>query len=298
MHPRSPNLRIGSSFLAATLLIGCGKLGLDDGKSPVSPSGPPAAGSVIAYAAVGASDADGYGSSVPCPPWTDCPNGTGYAQVATRQLKAQGFDVTLTNLGIPTAVIGPDFEALGQQYNRTIVGNFIGQEMPFVTNATLVTIFAGGNEINTITAALGAGAGGTDPAGYVDGQVRAFGADFTTLLDGIRTRAKSARIVVLNVPNLAGLPFLAEASLPQRQAAQRAAVGMTQTVVNPLTSQGIAVIDLMCNSQSYSPSNSSSDGFHPNDSGYAFMAAEIVRAVTSSSYPAPTASCSQMTVVP
>jgi lysophospholipase L1-like esterase len=298
MRRRSPILRIGSGLLATALLTGCGKLGLDSGKSPVSPSGPPGAGSVIAYAAVGASDADGYGSSVPCPPWTDCPNGTGYAQVATRQLKAQGFEVTLTNLGIPTAVIGPDFEALGQQYNRTIVGNLIEREMPFVTNATLVTIFAGGNEINTITAALGAGAGGGDPAGYVDSQIRAFGADFTTLVDGIRARAKSARIVVLNVPNLAGLPFLATASLPQRQAAQRAAVGMTQTVVNRLTSQGVAVVDLMCDARTYSPSNCSADGFHPNDSGYAFIAAEIVRAVTSSSYPAPAASCSQMTVVP
>src|SRR5205823_5943136 len=96
----------------------------------------------------------------------------------TRQLRTQGFMVTLLNLGIPTAVIGRDFEALGQQYNRTIVGNFIDAEMPFVqTNLTVVTIFAGGNEVNTITAALGAGAGGSDQAGYVDAQVRAFGAD-------------------------------------------------------------------------------------------------------------------------
>ena len=53
-------------------------------------------------------------------------------------------------------MIGPDFQALGQQYGHFIEGNFIVQEMPFVrTNATVVTIFAGGNEINTITSALG-----------------------------------------------------------------------------------------------------------------------------------------------
>ena len=32
-------------------------------------------------------------------------------------------------------------------------------------NATVITIFAGVNEINTITAALGGGAGGSDPNG-------------------------------------------------------------------------------------------------------------------------------------
>ena len=59
--------------------------------------------------------------------------------------------------------------------------------MPFVQpNATVVTIFAGINEVNTITAALGGGAGGSDPNGYIDAQVRAFGADYATLLAGIR----------------------------------------------------------------------------------------------------------------
>ena len=96
--------------------------------------------------------------------------------------------------------------------------------MPFVqTNATVVTIFAGVNEINTITAALGGGAGGSDPNGFIDAQVRAFGTDYTTLLAGIRARAGSPRIVILNVPNAAGLPFLAGASLAA--AAGRAARG-------------------------------------------------------------------------
>ena len=106
----------------------------------------------------------------------------------------------------------------------------------------------------------------------MDAQVRAFGADYTTLLAGIRTRAGSPRIVVLNVPNPAGLPYLAGASLAQRQAAQRIAVAMTKTVVNPLLSSNIVVVDLMCDSRSYIPSNYSSDGLHPNDAGYAYIA--------------------------
>src|SRR5436190_403206 len=82
----------------------------------------------------------------------------------------------------PTAVIGRDFETLGHQYNRTIAGNFIEQEMPFLPrNSTVVTIFAGGNEVNTITAALAAGAGAADQPGFVDAEVRAFGADYAIL---------------------------------------------------------------------------------------------------------------------
>lgn len=248
------------------------------------------------YDAVGASDADGVGSSVVCPPYVDCPSGMGYPQITARTLTSQGFRVTVQNLGIPTSVIGPDFEALGQQYNHLILGNFILQEAPFVrTTATLVTIFAGGNEINTITAALGNGAGASNQTGYIDAQVSAFGADYVTLLALIRGRAPNARLVVLNVPNLAGLPFLTGASLAQRQAAQRAAVGMSK-LVNALP--GVIVVDLLCDTRSYLASIYSSDGFHPNDAGYSYISSEVVRAATLASYPAPQSSCAGMTVVP
>ena len=275
---------------------GCDKLGL--GKNPAEPTGPPLTGSTIYYSAVGASDANGVGSSVPCVPFDiDCGGGMGYVPVATRQLKSQGFNVTLLNLGIPTAVIGRDFQTLGQQYNHVIAGNFIDQEMMFVQpNATVVTIFAGVNEVNVVTAALGGGAGGSDPNAYMDTQVKAFGTDYATLLAGVKTRAGSPRIVLLNVPNPAGLPYLARASQSQRQAAQRIAVAMTKTVVNPLVSGGIAVVDLMCDARSYVTSNYSSDGMHPNDAGYAYIASEVVRAITSASYPAPQATCGQMTI--
>jgi lysophospholipase L1-like esterase len=255
----------------------------------------------VVYTALGASDATGHGASVECVPFAaDCTNGTGYVPVVTRQLGTQGYKVTLRNRGIPTAVIGPDFQALGQQYGYgTILGTLIGQELPYVwSDTTLVTVFAGGNEINTITHALGAGAGGSDPAGFIDAQVRAFGADYGTLMTGIRGTAGGARIIALNVPNMAGLPFLAAASLPQRQAAQRAAVGMTTTVVNALAAQNVVVVELMCDARTYQASNYSPDGFHPNDNGYAFIAGEIIRAVTSGAYPAPRSGCGQMTLVP
>jgi lysophospholipase L1-like esterase len=284
---------------AAVATISCGKLGLDTDGGPTGPDPvpPPSAGATIMYAALGASDVVGVGSSVPCLPFTDCPDGKGYVPVAARQLRAQGFPVTVSNLGVPTAVIGRDFQLLGQQYNRQILGNVIDQEMPLVRqDTTLVTIFAGVNEINIITAALGGGAGASNPAGYIDQQVVAFGVDYATLLDGIRSRAGAARIVVLNVPNVAGLPFLAGASLAQRQAAQRAAVGMT-LAVNALTARFVTVVDLMCDGRSYQPSMYSTDGLHPNDSGYEFIAGNVVLAATTS-YPPPRASCPEMTVVP
>jgi lysophospholipase L1-like esterase len=235
---------------------------------------------------------------VECPPFTDCPNGMGYPQIAARQLKAQGFTASLVNYGIPTAVISPTFQTLGQQFGRTILGNLLVNEMPFIRGAaTVVTVFTGGNDVNTITAALGGGAGAADQAGFIDSQVRAWGADYASLVGGIRGRAGSARIILLNLPNLAGFPFLAGAPLAQRQAAQRASVGMT-AAVNALRSDSVLVIDLMCDARAYNSSNYSADGFHPNDAGYTFIAGEVVRAVTSTSYPAPAASCGFMTLVP
>lgn len=278
-------------------VAGCDKLGLGD-SNPTAPSGPPAPGSTIVYTAIGASDAIGFGSSVPCVPFDNLCAGMGYVQVSARQLRGQGFMVNLTNLGLPTAVIGRDFQTLGQQNGRTIEANFIEHEMPFVApTTTFVTIFAGANEVNTITAALGRGAGASDQPGYIDNQVRAFGTDYATLMSGVTSRA-AARVVLLNVPNLAGLPLLAGASVPQRQAAQRASVAMTTTVVNRLASQSVAVVDLMCDPRTYLASNYSADGFHPNDAGYAFIASEVVLAATSGSYPAPRAACGPMTLVP
>jgi lysophospholipase L1-like esterase len=288
-------LRIGILILGI-YATGCSKL--SNGNNPVTPSGPPAAGSNVVYSAVGASDAMGVGSSALCVPFADCPDGMGYVPVTVRALKARTFTVKLMNLGIPTAVIGRDFQALGLQYGRTILGNFIDGEMPFVlTDSTVTTIFAGVNDVITVVSALGAGAGGSNAPAYIDAQVRAFTSDYSTLVAGIRARAPSTRIIVLNVPNVAALPYFTGAALDQRQAQQRLSVGFTTAAVNVLTSQGVTVVDMMCDSRSYLPSNYSSD-FHPNDAGYAFISSEVVNAITSSSYPAPRNSCPQMTVVP
>ena len=171
------------------------------------------------------------------------------------------------------------------------------QEVPFVlADSTLITIFTGANDVNVITSALGGGAGGADRTGYINSQIAAFGQDFTTLLQAVRERTSSARIVVLNLPNMGAMPFLARATRDQRLAAQTLSVGMTRTVFNPLATSGVLVLDLMCDARAYQASTYSSDGFHPSDVGYAWIAAEVV-AATTTAYKAPAATCSQMTLV-
>jgi len=280
--------------LLAIAAVSCG----EKSDSPLSPT-PPAPGAAVYFTAIGASDAAGVGSSAPCVPFTDCPNGMGYVPRIVRDLQGQGSTVTLSNLGIPAAVLSQRFQTLGQQYGRTIPANFIEQEMPFVPrDSTVVTIFAGANDVNTISAAVGGGAGGSDPVAYIDQQIRAFGEDYTTLLQGIRARATSARIVVINLPNMAAMPFASGYSLERRQLLQKASVGINSQVINPLAGQGIPIVDLQCDGRYVDPSYLSSDGFHPNDGGYAALAADVVRAIQTAGYPAPSSSCSLTTVVP
>ena len=126
-------------------------------------------------------------------------------------------------------------------------------------------------------------------------QVQSFATDYGTLIDGIRERVgPSGRIIALNLPNLARLPYRASAPRQEREAAQRASVGIT-TAINAMTSRGVRVLDLMCNAALYAPTSLYSDGFHPNDAGYALIATDVVRAVTASSFPAPQSNCPLMT---
>ena len=47
---------------------------------------------VTFYAAIGASDGIGFGSSSPCLPFSECPDGTGYVQILRRNLVATGLE--------------------------------------------------------------------------------------------------------------------------------------------------------------------------------------------------------------
>lgn len=248
----------------------------------------------VKYAAIGASDAVGYGGSVVCIPFLDCPDGTGYVQVLTRRMQAAGRKVTLTNLGLPGAVLSPETQALGNSYGREVLTNFLQQQLPFVPrDSTLVTVFAGANDVNVVGGAIDRGLGGSDPTVYVANQVQKFGTDLRTLVNGIKDRAPQARIVFLNLPNMAAFPYASGLSSLQKRWLQTIAVGFSAQI-NGLTSSGVLVVDLMCNAGFYHSSLISSDGFHPNDSGYAFLADALYPAVSNGTATTPPSSCAQM----
>jgi lysophospholipase L1-like esterase len=296
----TPKMRIAAAALLLACGIGttaCDKLGLGD-DNPTAPT-PPTPGTPIRYAAVGASDVAGIGSTAPClVPFVDCPDGKGYVFVTAARLRADGHTVTVTNRGIPTATISRRFMDLGNQFGHLVAANFVESEVPFVPReSTVVTVFGGGNEVNVITAALGGGAGSGNQQGFIDLQVQNFAADYRAMIDAIREKVgPTARIIALNLPNLSRMPFVATAPPGQRQAVHRASVGITTTGINPLTAQGVRVVDLMCLPQLYQPTSLSSDGFHPSDAGYALIATEVIRAMTASSFPGPQSSCPQMSM--
>ncbi len=280
-------------ILAAAMLVACG----GSGDGPTGPSPIPQANSTINYTAIGASDAIGVGASVFCGPYVDCPEGRGYVQVAARTLRARGYTVNQVNLGFPATVLSRRLQDLGTQYGRVIPGNFVEQQLPYIArDQTLVTIFAGANDVETIIAALGGGAGAADQAAYINNQVQLFGQEFSGFVRSVRDRAPAARVVVVNLPNMAGMPKFAGFPLQHRRAAQMLSVGITKNAINPLSSTGALVIDLMCDARSYQSSTYSADGFHPSDTGYAWMAAEVV-AATTTEYRAPAASCASMTLI-
>lgn len=275
------------------LLSGCGFLKNDNEPSPTpTPTSP----NLVNYTAVGASDASGYGGSLPCIPFTDCPNGTGYVQTVARRFSSDGKTVTLLNLGVPGSVLGPSVEAIGNGLGRSIPGNFIEGELPFVSaSATLVTIFAGGNDGNTIGAAIKAGLAGIDQNAYIQAQKTTFGSDMKKLVTGVKTKAPNARIVILNLPNLAGMPYSAGLALAEKKILQQIAVAFSAEI-NGTQAQGALVLDLMCDPGFYNPGIFSSDGFHPNDLGYARIADLVYNAAKSGTVTTPKASCAQMTL--
>lgn len=263
--------------------------------TPVTP-GPPAAGAAVVYTAIGASDTTGFGSTSPCEPFADCPNGTGYVQIVARSLRTSR-QVTVANRGVPSALLSPAMQAIAREYGRNVIANFVDGEVPFVPgNTTLVTIFGGSNDVDRLTEAIERGAGAANVRDYADAQIRAFGADYDRLVRGIRDRAPNAFIVVMNLPNSATLPYATGYDNTRRRLLQHISVGFSREA-NRQAAQGIVVIDLMCDARIYDRANFSSDGFHPSDIGYEYLAQRILAVVNGASS-TPAASCAQMTVLP
>lgn len=268
---------------------------------PGSPTGPSGNTGPISYTAIGASDGIGFGSSSPCLPFVECPDGLGYVQILRRDLVATGRTVTHRNLSLPGAVLSRAIEDLAREIGRPIselAGNFIERQAPFVpTDTTHLTIFAGGNDANVIAQAARAGRGGSDVNGYVDAQVSRWGTDLSDLVSRVRSRAPNARIVALNMINLAASPYLSGNTSAERSLMQRVAVGISDRV-NALTSQGVLVVDLMCDARLYQASNYASDGFHPADGGYRVFAELTLPALRDGVATQPNTGCAQRRIFP
>lgn len=250
---------------------------------------------MVKYDAIGASDAIGYGSSEICLPLIACPNGRGYVQQIARRLQGADKSVSLNNLGWPGAVLGPDIEALSRQLGMGADRNVIEDEAPYVRrDSTLVTVFIGANDANIVGRAVLNGLGGSDPGPYVQLQIQRFAADMQTLVGTIRGRSAGARLVVLNLPNMANTPYAAGLPLAEKRILQTLTVGFSAGI-NALSSQGVHVVDLTCDPNFYAPAIFSSDGFHPSDAGYDYLTEVVYRSVTANA-PPPAASCPLMNV--
>lgn len=281
-----------SGGLALVLLLtsgGCAALPTEPDSETAEP----------AYTAVGASDAIAIGASVSCLPFVACPSGTGYVQIIDRRLNDGSRAIELLNLGIPGAVLSARIQTLSRSYGPRVDANFMERELPFVDrDSLLVTIFAGGNDTNVVARSVSGESNGNARA-YVDAQVDLFAAEMASLVDGIRARAPQARIVIANLPNFAGAPFTRNYSSMQKRVLQQISVGFSTDAINPLASRpNVAVVDLLCEDRMYQSASFSSDGFHPSDAGYAVMAEKMYAAYQASSYPAPSASCGRMSIVP
>jgi lysophospholipase L1-like esterase len=278
--------------------IACSKLP----DSPTTPSPTPNEGPIF-YTAIGASDGIGFGSSAPCFPFTDCPDGAGYVQRLRRSLRDAfpSRTVGFRNLSVPGAVLSKAIFDLARDIGSPIedaAGNFVERQSPFVpAETTHVTIFAGGNDANVIGKATLAGRGGSDPNAYIDAQVRQWGVDLEDLIARIRARAPNARIVALNMINLAGAPYISSRPASEKSIMQRIAVGISDRV-NALTTKNVLVVDLMCDARLYLSANYSSDGFHPGDSGYAIFAEDALPALKDGANNQPNTGCAQRRLFP
>lgn len=293
--------RLGVHLCAAALLAGlvaCStkKDDGDDGGNN-NPNGP-SPSTTVGYTAIGASDTTGFGGSSPCLPFSDCPNGSGYVQRITREMRGAGRTVNLLNLGIPGSVVGPEIENLARTLGRGSIGNFVERELPFVPRtSTLVTIFGGANDVNVVASAIQAGQGGGNPVGWGEQFAVGYARDLGIIVDGIRSRAPEARILLYNPPNGAAIPSTANRTPAEKRILEAISVRFAREA-NSLTSRNVTILDLMCDPRSYIASNYSDDGFHPSDGGYAFMAELALNAINGGSAPPPRADCPQMHQAP
>lgn len=273
--------------MAVLAVTGCSMLKTSNEPTPLPDN-------TVNYEALGASDTIGYGSSQPCQPFTECTSGPGYVQRVTRRLQSEGKTVTLNNLGVPGAVLSPEVQAIGQSLGLDTLRNVLSDEAPYVRrSSTMVTLFIGANDANAVGKAIRAGQGGSNPMQYAQTHIQNFARDMKSFVSTVRSRSASARIIALNLPNMAHTPYARPLTADEKRYLQFLSVGFSAGI-NALSSDGVTVVDLMCDLKMYNPANFSADGFHPNDAGYAYMADLVYAAANATTRSTPPSSCDVM----
>lgn len=155
------------------------------------------------------------------------------------------------------------------------------EELPKLPRrATLVTLSIGVNDELTI-----AGGGAFASGGLVLHPTTVYWQTaLRRIVDGIRSAAPGARIVVANVPNLAFMPAHANDPADLRALLTSTAEAMN-AVVGELAAERVTVVDLRCDPEVYR-ADRLSDAVHPNDAGYAHLAERFIAALDHPNPPA------------
>jgi lysophospholipase L1-like esterase len=281
------------ALVLSSSVIACGSSTSTTVSQDPQPPVPP-----LVYVALGASDAVGFNASVSCDgpadadgrqprqsEPVDCPGGTGYVPLLAQSLGAD----QVVNLGLTSAVIGPQVRSLNQ--GRAPADILTDQVPRIPADATLLTLWTGNNDTTQIALATATAVlQGEDAAPLIAQQVGIFGAEYQTLLTSIEQQAPNARLVVANIPNFALTPVGQSQPASIQLLLREISVAINQEVINPLAQQGIPVVDVGCAPFTYETSSFFpgpwADGFHPNDLGYARLAELFLNGIQSPTMPA------------
>jgi len=194
-----------------------------------------------------------------------CPDGTSYAILTAKALRAAGVAGHFMNLGIGGAK----------------VDRVINDELPLLpADATLVTLYIGTNDSRAARS----------PGASVSAIVSAYEKQYDDLLAKIHDRAPHARIVLLNFPNESHIPNVHDQ--PADALARLDAASQILAKFIDAHYPRYAVADLICNPVSYNPANfSPKDGLHPTNDGHAAIAKSLLDVLNAKSPAAPPAKC-------
>jgi len=193
-----------------------------------------------------------------------CPEGTSYAILTARALRAAGIAGHFLNLGIGGAH----------------VERVISDELPYLlADATIVTLYIGTNDSRGVK----------NTKTPIRDVVAQYEQHFEDLLKAIHTRAPHARIVLINFPNekyLAATYNLPDEVLPRYDASSQILDKWIDAHYPKY-----AVADTICNPASYDPAMLYKGGVHPNEAGAAILAKSVIAAILAPTPAAPPAKC-------